>query len=90
MRPHQPWMISRAALPPFVRTRLHAMLAMTGVQFSLGIATLLSAVPVHLGSAHQTGALTLFTIVLWTLHVSAGASIRPPAFPLAYMLYGTH
>ena len=32
------------------------------------LATLLSAVPVHLGSAHQTGALTLFTIVLFVLH----------------------
>ena len=36
--------------------------------------TLLSAVPVHLGSAHQTGALTLFTVVLWTLH-----GLRRPA-----------
>jgi len=73
------------ALPPFVRTRLHAMLAMTGVQFSLGIATLMSAVPVHLGSAHQTGALTLFTIVLWTLHVRIQPASRaraPPPPPL--------
>lgn len=71
------------ALPPFVRIRLHAMLAMTGVQFSLGIVTLLSAVPVHLGSAHQTGALTLFTIVLWTLHVRNGTSARPPTLSLS-------
>jgi len=76
------------ALPAFVRQRLHAMLAATGVQFTresssgqpsharssdpllrtVGVATLLSAVPVHLGSAHQTGALTLFTIVLFVLH----------------------
>ena len=41
---------------------------MTGVQFSLGIATLVNAVPVWLGSAHQTGALVLFSLTLWTLH----------------------
>lgn len=77
------------ALPPFVRTRLHAMLAMTGVQFSLGIATLLSAVPVHLGSAHQTGALTLFTIVLWTLHVSTGTSVCRPTRSLRHLSHAT-
>ena len=35
---------------------------------SLGVATLLHAVPVHLGSAHQAGALTLFSLVLFALH----------------------
>ena len=37
-------------------------------QVSLGVATLLHAVPVHLGSAHQAGALTLFSLVLFALH----------------------
>ena len=32
------------------------------------MATLLHAVPVHLGSAHQAGALTLFSLVLFALH----------------------
>jgi cytochrome c oxidase assembly protein subunit 15 len=43
-------------------------------QVSLGIATLLAAVPVWLGSAHQAGALTLFTATLFALH-----SCRVPA-----------
>ena len=46
------------------------MLALTSNpnQVSLGVATLIHAVPVHLGSAHQAGALTLFSVVLFTLH----------------------
>lgn len=37
-------------------------------QVSLGVTTLLYCVPVHLGSAHQAGALTLFSVVLFTMH----------------------
>ena len=37
-------------------------------QAGLGIAALLSAVPVWLGAAHQAGALTLFSVSLLTLH----------------------
>lgn len=63
------------ALPRFVKLRINALAVMTGIQFSLGIATLVHAVPVSLGSAHQAGALTLFTLALWTLH-----ALRRPAF----------
>lgn len=45
---------------------------MAAVQVSLGIATLLNYVPVHLGALHQTGALVLFTLFLQALH-----SVRP-------------
>jgi cytochrome c oxidase assembly protein subunit 15 len=35
------------------------------IQVSLGIATLLQAVPIHLAAAHQGGAVLLFTAALW-------------------------
>ena len=44
-------------------------------QVTLGISTLLTYVPVSLGSAHQAGALTLFTVMLMLLH----SLRRPPA-----------
>ena len=37
-------------------------------QVTLGVSTLLAYVPVSLGSAHQAGVLTLFTIVLALTH----------------------
>ncbi len=43
-------------------------LGAVGVQFMLGIATLMTAVPVALGALHQTGAMVLFTAVLWANH----------------------
>jgi cytochrome c oxidase assembly protein subunit 15 len=39
---------------------------------TLGVTTLLHYVPVSLGSAHQAGALTLFTLALALLH-----AVRP-------------
>lgn len=47
-------------------------------QVTLGISTLLTYVPVSLGSAHQAGALTLFTVMLMLLH-----SLRRPKPALA-------
>lgn len=41
---------------------------MTGIQVTLGIAALLTHVPVALGSAHQAGALALFTLLLALSH----------------------
>ena len=43
------------------------------LQVALGITTLLTYVPVSLGSAHQAGALTLFSVVLALMH-----SLRRP------------
>jgi len=48
------------------------------VQVTLGISTLLTYVPVSLGSAHQAGALTLFTVMLMLLH-----TLRRPKAALA-------
>jgi cytochrome c oxidase assembly protein subunit 15 len=42
---------------------------MLAVQLSLGIATLLHAVPVALGAAHQVGAMILFGLLLRLNHV---------------------
>lgn len=55
-------------LAPSSRLLLHGLAAGACAQVGLGIATLLSYVPVSLGSAHQGGALTLFTLVLGVLY----------------------
>ena len=59
-------------LPRASRILLHTLAAGVGAQVTLGIATLLTYVPVSLGSAHQAGAMTLFTIMLSLLY-----SVRP-------------
>lgn len=48
--------------------RLHLMLAAAMLQYTLGIVTLLLAVPVSLGVAHQGGAVLLLTAVLLAWH----------------------
>ena len=47
---------------------IHILFAMMGIQFLLGIYTLLFQVPVWLGVAHQIGAFFLLTAMLFTLH----------------------
>lgn len=49
---------------PRIRLALHLLLGMMVIQVTLGIATLLHAVPVALGAAHQAGALLLLTFAL--------------------------
>lgn len=60
--------VQRVPLPPQLRLATDALLLAAWAQVSLGVVTLLNCVPVHLGSAHQAGALTLFSVVLCTLH----------------------
>ncbi|KAG6542061.1 hypothetical protein Mapa_016525 [Marchantia paleacea] len=63
------WLAARPLpLNPAVNIILDATLGMAVLQVSLGVSTLLMYVPVSLGSAHQAGALTLFTVVLTLLH----------------------
>jgi heme a synthase len=50
------------------RARLMALGAVTAMQYGLGIATLLSVVPVGLAALHQTGAALLLTAWLVLLH----------------------
>jgi cytochrome c oxidase assembly protein subunit 15 len=63
------WIRSRKLnLTPGARWACHALLITLVLQISLGIATLLLAVPVLLGAAHQGGALLLFTSALLASH----------------------
>lgn len=55
-------------LPGPVRLSLVVMLGAVAGQVTLGITTLMWYVPVSLGSAHQAGALTLWTTVLYFNH----------------------
>lgn len=63
------WAVTRKLpVDPRVRTLLNATFGMAALQVTLGISTLLMYVPVSLGTAHQAGALTLFSIVLSLVH----------------------
>ena len=47
---------------------INGLLIMVGVQFFLGVLTLLLAVPVWLGVLHQVGAFILLSFMIFTLH----------------------
>ncbi|HUN67716.1 MAG TPA: COX15/CtaA family protein [Burkholderiales bacterium] len=59
----------------------HHLLAMFALQATLGISTLLLAVPVPLAAAHQAGAVLLLACALWTAHAArqapSGAAFAP-------------
>jgi heme a synthase len=69
---------SRVALPRPARMALHALLAIALLQLTLGISTLLLAVPIPLAAAHQAGAVLLLTAGLVLRHqlgsLTAGAA----------------
>jgi cytochrome c oxidase assembly protein subunit 15 len=46
------------------------------LQVGLGIATLLAVVPVPLAALHQAGAVTLLSLVVWSLHDARGDAGR--------------
>lgn len=75
-------------LPPASRSLLHGLAAMAATQVTLGVATLLTYVPVTLGSAHQAGALSLFTIMLGLLYTLRPAPSLAP-FRLLTAKYAT-
>ena len=63
------WLLTRGMpVPARSALLLNGLLGVTCMQVSLGIATLLNYVPVSLGSAHQAGALTLFSVAISLLH----------------------
>ncbi len=66
------WRLSRVALDRTQRLALGALAAMTCVQVALGIATLLTHVPVWLGTLHQGGAVLLLSAVLALGHFLRG------------------
>eukprot|EP00193_Tetraselmis_chui_P011380 CAMPEP_0177775962 /NCGR_PEP_ID=MMETSP0491_2-20121128/14427_1 /TAXON_ID=63592 /ORGANISM="Tetraselmis chuii, Strain PLY429" /LENGTH=227 /DNA_ID=CAMNT_0019294657 /DNA_START=59 /DNA_END=738 /DNA_ORIENTATION=+ len=72
---------SRLPLPPATKTALHLLLAGTTLQVTLGVSTLLTYVPVSLGSAHQAGALGLFTVVLGLMHTLRRPTVRASRGP---------
>uniref|UniRef100_A0A7N0U226 Cytochrome c oxidase assembly protein COX15 n=1 Tax=Kalanchoe fedtschenkoi TaxID=63787 RepID=A0A7N0U226_KALFE len=59
------WLSSKKLdLHPAIKSLVGTTMLMAGTQVILGISTLLSYVPVSLGSAHQAGALTLMTLMI--------------------------
>ncbi|KAJ3118628.1 Cytochrome c oxidase assembly protein cox15 [Phlyctochytrium bullatum] len=63
------WILSRRfKLPRSSKVAANAVLAALGIQFSLGLTTLLYLVPVPLAAAHQSGSLVLLTTTLWLIH----------------------
>ena len=57
------------ALPAMTRVSLTAVTHMSLLQVGLGIATLLTYVPVSLGAIHQAGSLVLLTLVIGSVHM---------------------
>lgn len=60
------WLRARRRAPT-ARSRwaVDTLAAVVGLQYALGVATLLMIVPVPLGVAHQAGAVALWTVALW-------------------------
>jgi cytochrome c oxidase assembly protein subunit 15 len=70
------WMARGAELPQGALLALNLLPLMALLQASLGISTLLLAVPLPLAALHQAGALALFTIALWLCHGLRAAAGR--------------
>ena len=58
----------RTNLSKTTKLACHLFLLILVIQVTLGITTLLQAVPIHLGAAHQGGAVLLFASSLWVSH----------------------
>ena len=54
----------------------HLLLAFLALQISLGVATLLAVVPLHLAAAHQAGAVLVFAAALNVSHALPGPASR--------------
>ncbi len=55
-------------LNTYQKTGINGLLIMVGIQFLLGVLTIVLQVPVWLGVAHQVGAFFLLSIMTFTLH----------------------
>jgi cytochrome c oxidase assembly protein subunit 15 len=63
------WWIARNSFPEsHIRFGLNLLLAALALQLTLGISTLLLAVPVALAAAHQAGAIILLTASIFVVH----------------------
>ena len=58
----------RMSLASYQTKGINGLLIMVGVQFLLGVLTLIYAVPVWLGVLHQVGAFILLSAMVFTLH----------------------
>lgn len=67
------WWRARRLPPSAVRRLSGSLLALVGLQFALGIWTLLAQVPVSLGLAHQAGALALVAVATALTHATRRA-----------------
>ena len=78
------WRALAAPLAPRQRLACHVLLAVLALQVTLGIATLLAAVPVSLGAAHQGGAVLLLAAAIWAAHeLGAKAATLEPGVKCA-------
>jgi len=59
---------ARGAIPAAAHTGARAVAGLVWAQAALGIAALVTVVPVSLGSLHQAGALTVWTGSLYVMH----------------------
>ncbi|XP_022142800.1 cytochrome c oxidase assembly protein COX15 [Momordica charantia] len=71
------WSTRKLEINPAVRSLIGSTFGMAALQVTLGVSTLLSYVPVSLGTAHQAGALTLLTLVILLNH-----TVRRPSMSL--------
>ncbi|KAI4307802.1 hypothetical protein L6164_030945 [Bauhinia variegata] len=71
------WSTRKLDVHPAVRSLIGTTVGMAALQVTLGVSTLLSYVPVSLGTAHQAGALTLLTLMLLLNH-----TVRKPSLAL--------
>ncbi|KAK4385495.1 Cytochrome c oxidase assembly protein COX15 [Sesamum angolense] len=62
------WSSRKLDIHPAIRSLIGSTMGMAALQVTLGISTLLSYVPVSLGTAHQAGALTLLTLMILLNH----------------------
>ncbi|QDX81221.1 heme A synthase [Denitratisoma sp. DHT3] len=62
------WRLQQSAASSRAKRVGHLLLAVLAAQITLGITTLLLAVPVALGTAHQGGAMVVFGVLLWLNH----------------------
>jgi len=72
------WLYSRRLpLPRNVRIAANTLAAVAYLQATLGITTLLYLVPLELASAHQAGAMTLWTVALYLAHSMRRLPVKP-------------
>ncbi|KAH9652558.1 cytochrome c oxidase assembly protein COX15 [Citrus sinensis] len=69
------WSTRKLDIHPAIRSLIGSTVGMAALQVTLGISTLLSYVPVSLGTAHQAGALTLLTLMILLNHTTRKPSV---------------